>query len=70
MIHKHRPKLIDWNSLNPGDAIGNIKKAMEAAFEYFELEKYLEPEDIPKLDENSMVVYVSDCNFFDNFFLN
>jgi len=32
----------------------------DAAEKYFQLEKYLAPEDIPKLDEASMVVYVSE----------
>lgn len=33
---------------------------MNAAEKYFGLEQYITPEDILKLDENSMVVYVSE----------
>src|SRR5579885_3408943 len=33
---------------------------MDAAEKYLRLEKYLEPSDIPKLDENGMVIYVSE----------
>jgi len=34
--------------------------AQEAAFKYFNLEKYITPEELWKLDENSMTVYVSE----------
>jgi len=60
LVHKHRPKLIDFESLDPSDGMKNLKIAMEAAEKYFGLEQYLTPEDICKLDENSMVVYVSE----------
>lgn len=58
-IHKHRPNLIDWDSLSK-DPKENLEKAIDAAYKYFQLEKYLTPEDITKLDENSMVIYVSE----------
>ncbi len=57
-IHKHRPKLIDFDSLSKDNKIQNLQTAIDAAFIYFNLEKYLSPEDIGKLDENSMVIYV------------
>ncbi|KAJ5066874.1 alpha-actinin [Anaeramoeba ignava] len=60
IIHKHRPKLIDWNSLNSNDPIKNLEIAQDAAEKYFGLEKYITPDEIRKLDENSMVVYVSE----------
>ena len=62
LVHKHRPKLLDYNSLDKTGAekIQNLTKVMDAAERFFGLEKYLKPEDIQKLDENSMVVYVSE----------
>lgn len=49
LIHKHRPKLIPWETLKPENAKENLALAMEAANIYFDLEKYLTPDDIPKL---------------------
>ncbi|KAJ5072076.1 alpha-actinin-2 [Anaeramoeba ignava] len=60
IIHKHRPKLIDFDSLNSGDPIKTLQIAQDAAEKYFGLEKYITPDEIRKLDENSMVVYVSE----------
>ncbi|KAJ5080783.1 alpha-actinin-2 [Anaeramoeba ignava] len=60
IIHKHRPKLIDLSSLDPNDPIKNLQIAQDAAEKYFGLEKYITPDEIRKLDENSMVVYVSE----------
>jgi len=60
LVHKHRPKLIDFDSLNPANGKENLQTAMNAAEKYFGLEQYITPEDILKLDENSMVVYVSE----------
>lgn len=60
-IHKHRPKLIgDFNALNPADKIKNLQLAINSAEKYFGLEKYLTPEEVGMLDENSMVIYVAD----------
>eukprot|EP01094_Clydonella_sp_ATCC50884_P000749 TRINITY_DN1056_c0_g1_i1.p1 TRINITY_DN1056_c0_g1~~TRINITY_DN1056_c0_g1_i1.p1 ORF type:complete len:1109 (-),score=578.87 TRINITY_DN1056_c0_g1_i1:133-3255(-) len=60
LIHKHRPRLIDWESLNPSNANANLEIAMAAAEKYFSLERYLAVEDVPKLDEKCMFVYVSE----------
>lgn len=60
ILHKHRPNLLDYESLNPAKAMDNLALAQDAAEKYFALEKYITPEDITKLDENSMVVYVSE----------
>lgn len=60
IIHKHRPKLINWSSLSKSNPTETLSIVFEAAEKYFQLEKYLTPEDIPKLDEASMVVYVSE----------
>jgi len=60
LIHKHRPKLIDFGSLNKDDTAKNIMIAMDAAEEYFGLEKYITVEEFMRLDDNSLFVYVSD----------
>lgn len=60
LIHKHRPKLIDYDSLSPEDSHTNFEIASNAAFEYFGLEQFISPSDIPKLDEKSMFIYVSE----------
>lgn len=60
LVHKHRPQAFDFNSLTDADAQGNIEKAINAMEKYFLLEKYLSPADVPKLNENSMVVYIGD----------
>eukprot|EP01119_Soliformovum_irregulare_P010300 TRINITY_DN2527_c0_g1_i1.p1 TRINITY_DN2527_c0_g1~~TRINITY_DN2527_c0_g1_i1.p1 ORF type:complete len:1111 (+),score=542.58 TRINITY_DN2527_c0_g1_i1:57-3389(+) len=60
LIHKHRPKLVPFDQLNQEDKIKNLTLAIDAAEQYFGLEKYLSPEDIPKLDENGLVVYLSE----------
>lgn len=60
IIHKHRPRLIDWASLDKSNAVANIEKAQDAALRYFGLEKYITPQEFLKLDEASMVIYVSE----------
>ena len=61
LIHKHRPKMIpNMNDLNPNNKRENILLAMDAAEQYFGLEKFITPEELVKLDENSMTVYISE----------
>jgi len=61
LIHKHRPMLIEnMHSLTAENPEVNFRIAVEAAQRYFGLERYIEPEDIPKLDEKSMFIYVSE----------
>jgi len=60
LIHKHQPKLIPYESLSKENKKANLELAMDAANKFFNLEKYLTPEDIPKLDDSAMVVYVSE----------
>lgn len=61
LIHKHKHKLIgDFDALNPSDKVKNLTLAMDAAEKYLQLEKYLTPEEVGLLDENSMVIYVVD----------
>lgn len=60
LIHKFRPKLIDFDSIAPENHEANLQTAFDAAEKYFGLEQYLKTSDIKKLDEKSMVVYVSE----------
>eukprot|EP01106_Pelomyxa_sp_JSP_P016772 TRINITY_DN642_c0_g1_i3.p1 TRINITY_DN642_c0_g1~~TRINITY_DN642_c0_g1_i3.p1 ORF type:complete len:245 (+),score=40.65 TRINITY_DN642_c0_g1_i3:111-845(+) len=64
LIYKNRPQLMpEYSSLVPADALSNIALAQEAAHKYFQLEKFLTPLEITKLDENSMFVYCSEFYF-------
>jgi Ca2+-binding EF-hand superfamily protein len=60
LLHKHRPQLIKYESLNKDCKMDNLKTAMVAAEKYFGLEQYISPADVLKLDENGMMVYVSE----------
>jgi len=60
LVHKFRPQLIDYAALKKDDKLGNIKKAMDAAEKYFGLEQYITPQELLKLDESGMMVYVSE----------
>jgi hypothetical protein len=42
-INKHRPQLIDYAGLDKSDPIATLQAAMDAAENYFQLEKYLTP---------------------------
>jgi len=60
LLHKHRPQMIDYGKVNKENKIENLKLSQDVALKYFGLEKYVTPEEIQKLDENSMFVYVSE----------
>jgi actinin alpha len=60
LIHKMRPNLIPFDKLNKDEKVKNLNLAMDTAAKYCNVAKYLEANDIPKLDELSMVVYLSD----------
>ncbi|EDQ86636.1 uncharacterized protein MONBRDRAFT_28031 [Monosiga brevicollis MX1] len=60
LIHKFRPELIPYDSLDPADKLHNLRLAITAAGQYFGMEPYLTAEDIGKLDEKSMLVFVSE----------
>ena len=60
LVHKFRPDAIDYASLSPDDSLGNLKKAMDAAETCYGIEQYLQPAEIAKLDDKSMLVYVSE----------
>jgi Ca2+-binding EF-hand superfamily protein len=60
LIHKMRPKLIPYDTLDPANKIQNLTLALDTAAKYCNVEKYLNPEDIANLDEIGMVVYLYD----------
>jgi len=60
LIHKMRPKLIPYDTLSPENKIENLTLALDTAAKYCNVEKYLEPTDIAKLDELGMVIYLYD----------
>eukprot|EP01137_Pigoraptor_chileana_P036254 Opistho-2@31501 len=60
LIHRMRPKLIPFDTLTKEDKVKNITLALDTAAKYCNLEKYLEPADVPHLDELGSVVYLYD----------
>lgn len=60
IIHKHRPKLLNYDALNKSDNRACIQAAFDAAEKYFNLEQYLTVDEYLKLDEKSMMIYVSE----------
>lgn len=62
VIHKHRPDLLDFDSLNPADKMGNLKLAFELADKHLDVPQILDPADIvdtAKPDERSIITYCS-----------
>ncbi|XP_038075922.1 alpha-actinin-4-like isoform X2 [Patiria miniata] len=62
LIHRHRPDLLDYNSLSKDDPKKNLELAFEVAEKYLDIPKMLDPEDIintAKPDERSIMTYVS-----------
>jgi hypothetical protein len=60
IIHKHRPKLINYDSLNPKEPLSNFDVALNAANNYFDMERYIEPNEIVNLDEKCLFIFVSE----------
>jgi actinin alpha len=61
LIHKHRPDLIDFDSLDKSDPRKNLQLAFDTA-EKLGIDKYMDPSDlldVPKPDERSVITYVS-----------
>ena len=62
LIHRHRPDLIDYHSLNSNDKLGNLNLAFDVAKEHLDVARLLDAEDIvntPKPDERSIMTYVA-----------
>ncbi|CAG7853524.1 Alpha-actinin-2 AltName: Full=Alpha-actinin skeletal muscle isoform 2; AltName: Full=F-actin cross-linking protein [Serendipita indica DSM 11827] len=62
LIHRHRPDLIDYDSLDKGDAFGNTRLAFEVADRHLGIPQILEVEDlcaVDKPDERSVMTYIA-----------
>lgn len=62
LIHRHRPDLIDYDSLNPENKLENLNKAFEICATHLDIPKLLDAEDIvniPRPDERSIMTYVA-----------
>lgn len=60
LIHKMRPKLIDFASLDKAKGKDNLELALDVAEKYCNVQRYISVDDISALDELGMVVYVYD----------
>uniref|UniRef100_A0A915PUP8 Spectrin beta chain n=1 Tax=Setaria digitata TaxID=48799 RepID=A0A915PUP8_9BILA len=61
LIHAHRPDLINYESLSPQDAIGNLNNAFDVAEKKLDIARLLDAEDVTVAhpDEKSIITYVS-----------
>ncbi|XP_074652763.1 alpha-actinin-like isoform X2 [Tubulanus polymorphus] len=62
LIHRHRPELIDYNSLSRDNPYENLNTAFDVAEKHLDIPRMLDAEDIvnsPKPDEKSVMTYVS-----------
>jgi len=62
LIHRHRPDLIDYDSLSAEDKLGNLNLAFDVAKEHLDVARLLDAEDIvnmPRPDERSIMTYVA-----------
>ena len=62
LIHRHRPDLIDYDSLKKGNDLYNLNLAFEVAEKHLDIPKMLDADDIHstvKPDERAIMTYVS-----------
>lgn len=62
LIHRHRPDLLDFDSLDKSDRHRNTQLAFDVAEEHLNIPKLLDVEDvcdITKPDERSIMTYVA-----------
>jgi len=60
LVHKMRPKLVEYHGRTAAMAHSNLEIALDLGEKYLGIPKYLTIADIPKLNEVSMIVYLSD----------
>ncbi|KAJ3613539.1 hypothetical protein NHX12_019786, partial [Muraenolepis orangiensis] len=60
LIHKHRPDLVDYNTLRKSNPTQNLQNAFNAAEQGLRVAKLLDPEDVftENPDEKSIITYV------------
>jgi len=62
LIHRHRPDLIDYDSLEAGNKESNLNLAFDVAYDNLDVAKLLDAEDIVNIarpDERSIMTYVA-----------
>lgn len=62
LIHRHRPDLLDYHSLDPKQKLANTTLAMDVAADHLDIPKLFSPEDLTdviKPDERSVMAYVA-----------
>ena len=61
LIHKHRPDLINYDSLNKDEPEKNMQLAFDVAEQHLGIPQLLDVEDtvVPKPDERSIITYLS-----------
>lgn len=60
LVHKFLPQLIPFDELDAKNSEENLRLAFEGAEQLFGLEQYITPNELQKMDDKCMVVYVSD----------
>lgn len=60
LVHKMRPRLIDYDSAVGRSGKVNVELALDLGEKYLNIPKYITAEDLPKLNEISMLVYLTD----------
>lgn len=68
LIHRHRPNLIDYDSLDKANDAANLELAFSVAEEHLDIPRLLDVEDLTDVarpDERSIMTYVSE--FFHRF---
>jgi len=58
LIHKHRPDLINYDSLTKEDPLGNLELAFKVAEEKLDIQRFFDPEDVAVADDKSMMTYL------------
>jgi len=60
LIHKHRPDLLDYSSLDPHNAAQNLEMAFDIAEKQLGIPRLLDVADMKEPDERSVMTYVSE----------
>eukprot|EP00033_Pygsuia_biforma_P001487 GCRY01001677.1.p1 GENE.GCRY01001677.1~~GCRY01001677.1.p1 ORF type:complete len:1484 (+),score=524.59 GCRY01001677.1:146-4597(+) len=61
IIHRHRPKLIPWDTLDKSNSQENFKIATEAAGKFFDLDQdLLSSEEFLTLNEQCLTIYIAE----------